>query len=111
MTKRLWAAGALVLWLTGALWPLQARAFFCFSFGGGMGSGPAGPAPVWFGAPPGPLPFAPPPPPSYAASPAPPGQGITTSAPARQQPATPRAVPSVWEGLQDQDTRDSGATF
>lgn len=110
MAKRLWAAGALALWLTGTLWPLQARAFFCMSFGMGMGSGPAGAAPAWFGAPPGPPPFAPPPP-FYPPSPAAPGQGITISAPESRAPASPRAVPSVWEGLQDQDANDSGATF
>jgi hypothetical protein len=110
---------AMAKWLALALvvsaWPLQSHAFFCFSFGGG--SGPrAAPPPPMYGMPPGPPFFAPPffaPPPvtSYTAPPGPSTSGVTISAPVAPYGSPVRVTPSVWEGLQDQDATDSGATF
>jgi hypothetical protein len=110
MAKRICAVGLLALWVAVALWPAQARAFFCLSFGMGMGSGPVAGPPPWYGPPPGAPLFMPRPLP-YVLSPGPQGRAATISAPADREAATPRAVPSVWEGLQDQDASDSGATF
>lgn len=105
-------AGLVVLGLLASTWSLQAQAFFCFSFG--MGSGPRlapPPPPPVYAMPPGPLPFAPPPVTSYTAPAGPPGSGVAISAPLSPKGSRVRAAPSVWEGLQDQDTSDRGATF
>jgi hypothetical protein len=101
---------SLAVALAVSAWPLQGHAFFCFSFGGGSGP-PAMPPPPMYGMPPGPPHFAPPPVTSYTAPSGPSKSGVVISAPVVPYRSPVRVTPSVWEGLQDQDETDGGATF